>query len=630
MNPLLARITADALVVVHLGFVGFVVLGAFPAWRWHRLIWIHLPAALWGALIEFSGWLCPLTPLEKHFRRLAGESQYQGGFIEHYLIRVLYPVDYTLALRVTLGLLVVALNAFAYGVYVRRWMGRQSDGTAAPGRSLFDRLIELEFTGPIAFAALAVVFVGCRIPWLDLGYGTRPDAWRVALTANYLWANGEYLPSRLPGYPLHEFVTAALIKGGWIWTNLSTVLISLIGVYLFARIARKLELPNRGVLTIAFAFAPLLWIYSVMTMENMWALTFLLGAYLAVLSGSPVRAGLSLGVAVGFRHTSLAMLMPLSLLLLRSGRPRAILPLTITAAAVVLLAFAPVIAHYRLHFLNFYDQPVPVQEVIRRLAKDGLGIIGTLTLLAALVLSFQRLRQLPRDLRRDPNVLTWAVAIVVYAIVYIRLPHEVAYLIPVFPFGFFFLARYLSRVVLVGVLTVFVLAGFIDVVSLDKAEGLHARTFTSARIGKGMLLSDIETLHNQRNFARELRQLTTTNPDLQKPAIVVVGFIYPELAVLYKDELSIGILEEDLGAISQLSDKGVAEDRRNGIDYVWLLDYADFQKFKDEGLHIYYTADAARSIYGLYAYRPGYFGAIELPLSRENPSLGGGTASTNR
>ena len=114
-----ARLAADTLVVVHSGFVIFVVLGGFLAWRWRRLIWVHAPVVLYAALIEFIGWTCPLTPLENHFRRMAGESGYQGGFIEHYVIPLLYPVDYTIGLRVTLGLLVVALNVAAYGVLFR-------------------------------------------------------------------------------------------------------------------------------------------------------------------------------------------------------------------------------------------------------------------------------------------------------------------------------------------------------------------------------------------------------------------------------------------------------------------------------------------------------------------------------
>ncbi len=101
-------------------FVLFVVAGGFLALRWRRLAWLHLPAALWGAVIEFMGWICPLTPLENHFRRLAGETGYQGGFVEHYLIPILYPAGYTLSLRLTLGAIVVVLNGVAYGIYFRR------------------------------------------------------------------------------------------------------------------------------------------------------------------------------------------------------------------------------------------------------------------------------------------------------------------------------------------------------------------------------------------------------------------------------------------------------------------------------------------------------------------------------
>lgn|SRR5574341_1041635 len=117
---MLYRLAADALVGLHLAFVFFVVLGGFLALRWRRLAWVHAPAALWGAIIEFMGWVCPLTPLENHFRGLAGQGGYPGGFVEHYLIPLLYPADYTTGLRLTLGALVVVLNAVAYGLYFSR------------------------------------------------------------------------------------------------------------------------------------------------------------------------------------------------------------------------------------------------------------------------------------------------------------------------------------------------------------------------------------------------------------------------------------------------------------------------------------------------------------------------------
>jgi len=117
---MLYRLAADALVGLHLAFVVFVVLGGFLALRWRRLIWIHAPAALWGATIEFMGWICPLTPLENQLRRLAGEGGYHGGFVEHYVIPLLYPADYTVTLRMALGAFVVVLNGVAYWLYFTR------------------------------------------------------------------------------------------------------------------------------------------------------------------------------------------------------------------------------------------------------------------------------------------------------------------------------------------------------------------------------------------------------------------------------------------------------------------------------------------------------------------------------
>ncbi len=508
-------------------------------------------------------------------------------------------------------------------------LSRESNGLLARIRSLIDRAIDLDFSQPLAFAAFALVYVLSRIPWLDMGYGTDPDAWRVALTADYLWTEGEYLPSRLPGYPLHEFVTAGLIKGGWVLTNLSTVAVSLAGVYLFAQLAKKLELSSRGVLTLSFAFAPLLWINSVMTMDYMWSLTFILAAYLALLHRQPTAAGIALGVAAGFRLTALGMLVPFWLLLWRSDERGALRPLTLTSVAITLGVFTPALMEYGLNFLNFYDQSVSATEFVRRLGKDALGIAGALAVLGALALSLPRLRRLPGDLARDPNVLVWVAVGVVYFGSYTRLPHEIAYLIPVFPFGFFLLSRYVSRGLLVATLAIVVLAGFVDITSPEDSGGIGSSTVTSSRIGKGMLLSDLDTLDNQLDFARELRQVASSAA-VEPPAVVIMGFIYPEFVTLYQDDLEVGILEDDLEAISQLSDKGMARDLERDVIYVWLLEYDQFRQYQEAGRRIYLTADAARSNFAVYGFRPGYFDAQELALSREDPSLGEGAASTDR
>jgi len=109
------HLAADAVLVAHLAFVLFVVFGALLVLRWPGLIYLQVPAVLWGAIVEFSGILCPLTPLEVHLRKLGGDAGYQGGFIDHYVVALLYPVGLTREVQVVLGLIALVPNAAAYG-----------------------------------------------------------------------------------------------------------------------------------------------------------------------------------------------------------------------------------------------------------------------------------------------------------------------------------------------------------------------------------------------------------------------------------------------------------------------------------------------------------------------------------
>ena len=117
---MLYRVLADLVLVVHFLFIAFVVAGGFAAVRWPRLAWAHIPCFAWGALIEFAGWICPLTPLENELRIASGQAGYSGGFIEHYLLPVIYPGALTREMQIWLGLSVLALNAVAYAWLLRR------------------------------------------------------------------------------------------------------------------------------------------------------------------------------------------------------------------------------------------------------------------------------------------------------------------------------------------------------------------------------------------------------------------------------------------------------------------------------------------------------------------------------
>jgi hypothetical protein len=118
---------ADLVLLLHLLFVFFVLFGGLLAAPWPRVLWIHVPAFVWGCLVEFTGWICPLTPLENWLRTQGGASVYQGDFLSHWLLPLLYPSFLTDRIQIMLGTLVLALNGTIYA-----WLWRRRVTGSAP------------------------------------------------------------------------------------------------------------------------------------------------------------------------------------------------------------------------------------------------------------------------------------------------------------------------------------------------------------------------------------------------------------------------------------------------------------------------------------------------------------------
>ena len=108
------RLMADIIVVIHFAFTIFVLLGGILTIWWRKVIWLHIPAAVWGALIEFAGWICPLTPLENRLRAKGGQAGYPGGFVEEYVLPVIYPAGLTREIQIILGIFVITVNLVIY------------------------------------------------------------------------------------------------------------------------------------------------------------------------------------------------------------------------------------------------------------------------------------------------------------------------------------------------------------------------------------------------------------------------------------------------------------------------------------------------------------------------------------
>jgi hypothetical protein len=131
---MMSRLAADCVLVLHLLFVAFVCLGGLLVFRWSRVAWFHLPAAAWGAVIEFAGWICPLTPLEDRLRTGGEGASNSLGFIERYVSFVVYPEGLSRRWQIALGLAVLLVNACVYGVALAR-RSQRAGRHARPGNA---------------------------------------------------------------------------------------------------------------------------------------------------------------------------------------------------------------------------------------------------------------------------------------------------------------------------------------------------------------------------------------------------------------------------------------------------------------------------------------------------------------
>jgi hypothetical protein len=453
--------------------------------------------------------------------------------------------------------------------------------------SIWSGLIELDFSRPFPALLLGIAFILSRLPWVNMGYGEDPDAWRVAMSARYLIEHGSYLPSRLPGYPVHDIITAALLWGGWTLTNLATVAMSLAGVFCFARIIRRLSLPAGGLLTVSLAFAPLLWFTSAQTLDYSWALTLLLAAYLAVLNDRPIAAGVLLGLAGGCRITYLGFALPLALILLQ-GR-RTLPPLRFLAAAIVtwLAVFAPVWLRYGPAFWDFYDVRPSWGDFLRALTEDSLGLLALIMIVVALLVSWRELRRLPAILRREPQTSAWAMIALLALLVFVRLPLQTYYLMPAVPFTLLLLARVLRVRMLAIICVALLLGGFVDIYTTSPSGWRSPTALLHIRPAPGLVMRDYQLRRDRLALVRQVLDLP-----LPPHAVLTTGFYFPMVMELHRQQLSLTLPEGYLQQIGPLTDNARGADARDRT-YVWLLRQGEARRFLIQGYELY-TLDFSR------------------------------------
>ncbi len=372
--------------------------------------------------------------------------------------------------------------------------------------------------------ASAVVLLS-RLPFLSAGYGRDPDAFRVVSAARLIAETGEYTASRLPGYPLHEYLLAfTSAKDDPFTSNALTAVSSVIAFVFFALILRYFMVKPYLLLSLAFAAVPVIYINSVTTMDYLFALALMLASLYFTLLNRPLLAGLMLGLAIGFRITSAVFLLTLAYWLVSgSGIRRVIKPLLalgISAGIISVLCYLPVLKVYGLNFFSFYDNTAyPGLFDLATLAVPKVwGILGALGIVAsvcvALFLFFKH--RLPAGLsERRRGIILCILSASLFFIAFLRLPHEAAYLIPVVPFVLILLALILPPrpVVLLSILML--LSPFLGI----NSSGISLN---------GLVLNE----HNKRlSEVARVEQAIDAAGTLPDDAVIVSGWLQPHIDI---------------------------------------------------------------------------------------------------
>ena len=335
-----------------------------------------------------------------------------------------------------------------------------------------------------------------RLPFLWTGYGADADAWLVAKSASLLWNTGIYHESRLPGYPLHEIVSAPFVGlGGAPLSNAATLVVTLVAIVAWSKISHHIG-QHKKLLVIAFAFAPVVWQHSAVTLDYMWSLLFIVLSLQAILNQRILLAGIVLGIAAGFRPSNLAAIVPLlCLLYLRRQKIEDILVFVLSAILVSVGAFIPLIMKYGIPgwFIATRQEmsdvlyPTFMMRCISFLYRT-IYFVGPLTsVIVGYVLWTSKNVIIASARSRDPIIVTSLVGLFTFLLLFLWLPLERAYLLPALPFLLLLIDR-LSSPRLFMIFTLFLI--FSALVSLDVIDANNRRSFRP-NIHLGMVIEEL-------------------------------------------------------------------------------------------------------------------------------------------
>ncbi|MFM2206873.1 MAG: hypothetical protein RL213_848 [Bacteroidota bacterium] len=393
-----------------------------------------------------------------------------------------------------------------------------------------------------------------RLPFLTEGYGLDGDAWGVALTALKLKTTGTYEVSRFPGYPVQEFLSSLAVSENYFSLNFLTAVVSTSGVLAFVLALKELRFRAPYLAGAALASVPVLYINSTLPIDYTYSLALQLWALYLVVRQRPIAAGIVMGFAIGTRITSVALLLPLAMMLLsRDGLQsnlRRIFRFLFPAFLTGVSCYYPVYRHYGWEFLTYYDVPYPaVPRILYKFFVEVWGLLGVAAIFLGTALMFlpERMTRTDYLFPRSIGVLhvtAWIIAIDLYIIAFLKLPMEAGYLLPVLPFVLMLFGKYLIRPAYMTVCVLLVASPFFFSVSPADRRDAETPSPLSSKIhiaGEDLVVDALKgpvtAFESRRENAMRYGEAILARMDsLDHPAVVICGQWYNQLVAMNRSE----------------------------------------------------------------------------------------------
>ena len=404
-----------------------------------------------------------------------------------------------------------------------------------------------------------VIFL-TRLPFVFHGFGLDGDSWAVALASQHWHQTGDYEASRFPGNPVHELLCSMLSGCGDMSLILLTVFFTSVASLFFVMALVELRFRTPFLAGLALAFVPVIYINSAIVIDYNISLAFIMMAFYFAAVDRSILTGVCLGLAIGCRITSGAMLIPFGLMLLRPNEFQRNLMRIFFAFTFALLvgaiAYFPSFVKYGWSFLSYYEVQYPsLIKILYRFFIETWGLVGCFALVVGIILLFLPKRftkagyLFPRSVNIK-HVIAWLLAIDLYIIAFIKLPMEAGYMIPAIPFVILVFGKYLVRPAFILFCCLLIAAPFFFGISPANRIDSSTPSLLSYNINAGNETLTLDILKGplltnesrEENSSKYVRRLLDQFKNIRYPVCLIAGQWYNHLVYLNGDTVSSKVL----------------------------------------------------------------------------------------